>query len=354
MADYSEDWHPGSFTKNFGWSKQGRGLSELHRAIRIGFARDREDVPRKLFRSRLRDKKISFYVPANFFLFNYTDSETDWIAYDELAFQAINFEHSLDFDRLGLFSFNLSLVGSWKGARPFQRRPALWSNRYIVERLARQLDWDVSKVSANDIQNFVDGDDRYRAQTSRKLSTNLSYLYTLGGLEATVSRQVELWWMNAAFLAADRLSRLKIVRRLNVRALSEAFEEFEFFRLTGDETVEKKYALGRLLDVYVSVGGFDRFRRSAEFISSGRTNDPRPYGLVDKKLPRAPKALPAGVANILHWLDNSYDHLDYDGLREFDIDAFVRDAAVRAFSSLKERGISPIMNSDELMKLMRD
>jgi len=37
MPDYTEDWHPGSFTKNFGWGKDGRGLAELHQAIRVGF-----------------------------------------------------------------------------------------------------------------------------------------------------------------------------------------------------------------------------------------------------------------------------------------------------------------------------
>lgn len=337
MADYSDNWHPGSFTKNFGWGKEEKGLSALHRAIRVGFKNDKEDIPRKLFRDRLADNNINSYIPANFFLFNYSDSGKDWIAYDELTFQALNFKHSIDFDRLGLFAFNLSLVGYWRGAQDYQRRPALWSNRYIVERLAQQHAWDVTKVSANDIQLFLEADTRYRASTSRKLSTNLFYLYRLGRLEEFVANKIERWWMNASFLAADRFIRLGISRRLTVESLHEAFNEFDFIPLSGGSTVEKAYALSRLLGMYVSVGGAERFSKSMEAIKSGATNDSRPYGLVDKKLPRAPKTLPAGVANVLEWLDASYEHLDYEELNEFEVDSFVRESSLRALNFLREK-----------------
>lgn len=353
MPDYTEDWHPGSFTKNFGWGKDGRGLAELHQAIRVGFGDARNDVTRGDFRERLEAKGINFYIPANFFLFNYSNDTGDWIAFDELVFQAVSFEHSAHFDRLALFAFNLSLVGSWQGARHFQRRPALWSNRYIVERLAQTHKWDVTKVNANDIQSFLDGDERYKAQTSRKLSTNLSFLYQIGGLSSVVADTIERWWMNASFLAADRLCRLRYARRLTISSIREALDEFDFTPLAGGKNVEKSYALGRLLEVYVSVGGPARFARSVEAISTGKTNDPRPYGLVDKKLPRAPKSLPAGVVNTMEWLDASYELLDHDELKAFDVDMFVRAASVRALSNIRERGIKPTMSSSDLMSLMR-
>ncbi|QFT48990.1 hypothetical protein FIU97_20540 (plasmid) [Roseivivax sp. THAF40] len=353
MPDYSEDWHPGSFTKNFGWGKDGRGLAELHHAIRVGFGDERGDVRRSVFRKRLDEKGINFYIPANFFLFNYVNETGDWIAFDELVFQAVSFDHTVHFDRLALFTFNLSLVGSWQGARHFQRRPALWSNRYIVERLAQSHGWDVTKVTADDIQVFLDGDERYKAQTSRKLSTNLNFLYQIGGLSAVVADTIERWWMNASFLAADRLCRLRYARRLTISSIGEALDEFDFGPLAGGQNVEKSYALIRLLEMYVSVGGPDRFERSVDAINSGKTNDPRPYGLVDKKLPRAPKSLPAGVVNTMDWLDASYELLDHDELREFDVDMYVREASVRALSKIRERGIKPTMSSADLMTLMR-
>lgn len=354
MADQTQAWHPGSFTKNFGWGKEQNGLSALHRAIRIGFEGDRHDVPRGVFRQRLEAKGLNFFIPANFFLFNFTDGSADLIAFDELVFQAISFEHSLDFDRLALLAFNLSLVGTWQGARLWQRRPALWSNRYIIERLGKVHSWNVSKVNADDIENFFAGDARYQGQTTRKLSTNLAYLYRLAGLEQVVANRIERWWMNAAFLSADRFARLSLVPQPSVVSLRGAFDAFEFLELTGGPTIEKHYALRRITQMFASVGGSQRFAKSADALASGATNDPRPFGLVDKKLPRAPKSLPPGVDGGLDLLDSSFGYLDYDELRRFEPDAFVREGALRALRRIRELGAVPTMTSDDLMTLLRD
>ena len=358
LDDAQETWHPGSFTKNFGWGSERDGLSALHHAIRVGFGSDRRDVARSVFRERIERAGINFFIPANFFLYNVNANGSgeaeDRIAFDELVFQAMAFEHSLDFDRLALLAFNLSLVGSWHGSKTWQRRPALWSNRYIVERLWHAHRWDVSKVDADDIQAFLESDARYRGRTTRKHSTNLAYLYRLGGLRDVVSSRIERWWMNAAFLAADRFSRDGIARRVTLPSLHEAFAEFAFLDLTGGPTVEKRYALGRALKVFVSVGGADRFAASERALATGRTNDPRPFGIVDKKLPRAPKALPPGVDAGFDVLDASFSHLDYDALERFEPDAFVRDASLRALSRLRTLQIAPTMTSDEITALTRD
>ena len=353
MADQYQDWHPGSFTKNFGWGDEQNGLSALHRAIRVGFAEDRSDVSREIFRSRLEEQGLNFFIPANFFLFNFADGSTDRIAYDELVFQAVAFPHSLDFDRLALLAFNLSLVGRWRRAKFWQRRPALWSNRYIVERLGKTYNWDVSKINANDIEDFLANDARYLGQTTRKLSTNLAYLFRLGGLEHVVANRIEKWWMNAAFLAADRFVRLSPVPEPSSAALRGTFDAFEFLDLTGGSTAEKRYALGRVVQMFTSVGGIHRFDRSADALASGTMNDPRPFGLVDKRLPRAPKSLPPGVDSGFSLLDASFGHLDYDELEQFEADVFVREASLRALNRLREMGIVPTMTSDELMALLR-
>lgn len=354
MSIVNERWHPGSFTKNFGWGSQRNGLKELHRAIRIGFESGLTSVPREDFQARVAAKNINPYIPLNFFLFNQIRDGNSVVVFDELVFQAVEFEHDHDFDRLALFAFNLSLVGTWKRARAYQSRPALWSNRYIVERLATEHHWNTQKISADDIQDFIANDPRYTGSTSRKLATNLFYLFKLGRIRDSVDDVVERWWMNATFLAADRVCNSGANQRLSVAAITEAFLEFDFWKLTGTQTREKTYALRRLLEMYVAVGGPSRFEKSAEALAENSFNDTRPFGLVDKALPTAPKNLPAGVLNVVDWLDKSYAHVDRSALDSFEAQSFVRETTLRALSALNERSILPRISADELTKLMRD
>lgn len=81
------------------------------------------------------------YIPMNFFLFNKVEDGESIICVDELVFQALSWEHGEAFDRLALFAFLLSFAGKWKGARQEQRRPAMWANAYVSERLAGDLGW---------------------------------------------------------------------------------------------------------------------------------------------------------------------------------------------------------------------
>ena len=55
----------------------------------------------------------------------------------------------------------------------------------------------------------------------------------------------------------------------------------------------------------------------------------------------------------MDWLDASYEVLNHDELKAFDVDMFVREASVRALSKIRERGIKPTMSSSDLMALMR-
>ena len=67
------------------------------------------------------------------------------IMVDELVFQAITANHTQRFDKLALFAFNFSYAGVFKGAKPFQRRPALWATAYVKERLARKIGLEYAK-----------------------------------------------------------------------------------------------------------------------------------------------------------------------------------------------------------------
>ncbi len=130
MAE-SDEWRPGSFTKNFSWGPRAHGLVELYEILRLGFAGAMADVPRKLFRQRITDAGRPDYIPINFFIFNKPVKGVDYVVADELVFQALTAGHSSRFDELALFAFNFSYAGKWARAQKEQRRPALWAYHYI-------------------------------------------------------------------------------------------------------------------------------------------------------------------------------------------------------------------------------
>jgi hypothetical protein len=352
MTSYSEKWHPGSFTKNPGWGQEGEGLYRLHRAIRVGFANTVGDVRRAEFRERVeKDEKLNFFVIANFFLFSYLKDGEDFIACDELVFQALHFPHTNDFDKLAIFAFNLSLAGKWKGAKPYQRRPAIWSNRYIVERLAKVHDWDSSKATSDDIQSYLENDKRWTAKTTRKVSTNLHYLYIRGGLPQLTTKLIERWWMDAAFLAADRLCGLGVVRTLDQRALESAMVEFEFHPLSGGPNIERELLLKSMINLYISVSGLLRFKTETVIEDENLENEV--FALVDRKVPRAPKALPASSRLTSNELSLNYEVLNAKQLDQFDPDCFVREMTLRALSHIEANGMTPSIDSEELYEITR-
>ncbi len=195
----TEVWKPGSFTKNFSWGDRSRGLLELYEVIKLGFDDKVEDVPRVDFRRRVERSGRPDYIPLNFFLFNTVKDGADFVVADELVFQAVTGSHSPRFDKLALFAFNFSYVGRWKGAAPSQRRPAMWANNYIIDRVATAKQWNTSSVSADDIEHYVRSDRRYTGKTTRKLATNLNYLYLAGRLAELSAPTVERWWWMPSF-----------------------------------------------------------------------------------------------------------------------------------------------------------
>jgi hypothetical protein len=111
-ADVPDDWKPGSFTKNFSWGPLTDGLLRLHESIRLGFNGQMADVPREVFRERVKAYERPDFIPMNFFLFNRRVAGIDYIVADELVFQALNFPHSPRFDKLALFTFNFPMRGN--------------------------------------------------------------------------------------------------------------------------------------------------------------------------------------------------------------------------------------------------
>lgn len=363
MALTREEWRPGSFTKNFSWGPQQGGLVQLYESIKLGFDGQMVDVPREEFRRRVLRANRPDYIPINFFLFNKITDGTNVLVADELVFQALNSDHSSRFDKLALFAFNFSYAGIWRGADPYQRRPALWAFHYVADRVAAQLNWNTRQISADDIEKFVQGDPRYHAQTARKLATNLNYLYHIGRLSEFSTERVERWWVDALFLALDRLIEdERLDRRIPAEDQYDVLLSRSGFKAVGGkESIEKDLAARHLLTLYKTCGGRDRFTEEgvrkqlalhevAWLIANDEDN--RPRGAVHPTNPRVLKSIPRACAMLAIYA--GFEVIDPDELVNFDPEEFIRHHTRSALRRLRERNIRPTMTADELEKLTRE
>ena len=363
MTNSNEEWRPGSFTKNFSWGAPKDGLKQLHEIIRVGFDSKVEDVPRVLFRSRAMSSNRPDYIPINFFLFNRIFEGTDFILADELVFQAVNFKHSARFDKLALFAFNFSYVGTWKGAAPYQHHPALWARHYVTDRLSEVFQWDASKVNADDIENFVNGDSRYKAMGARKLATNLNYLYKIAKLDELSDKVVSRWWVDAVFLALDRLieNRKIIGANIDDNRFQSYLTASNFFALSGKRSIEKELASKHLVNLYVACGGTERFNDEsvqgrlevrAPELQRYIANDPNPIAALHPTNTKILKTIPRACAMLAKQI--GFETFEIDALENLDTSDFVRQNVKTALDQLKKDGISSNVSAEELMRIMRD
>jgi hypothetical protein len=356
-----EDWKPGSFTKNFSWGPKSGGLIRLHESIRLGFEGVMANIPRSTFRERLRAAGLNDYIPMNFFLFNHRIDGTDYIVADEIVFQALTFEHSTRFDKLAMFALNFSYAGKFARATVEQRRPALWAHHYIRDRLGNQLNWDTSKVNADDIDAFLKDSPQYKGQISRrKTATNLNYLYEAGRLNELRNSRIERWWVDSLFLALDRvIDDRKLDQKPTPDAMLAGLLRLSgFSELTGPRSLERELGAEHVIRLYAACGGRDRF--SAEHVKQiseekllefAIPNNDDPQGAVHPTNPRILKSIPRICAMLAK--DAGFDIIDADDLANFDLEKFNRDHTRVALRTLKDQGIKPTMTANELLKLTR-
>ncbi|MBS3929131.1 MAG: hypothetical protein KGZ65_13315 [Sphingomonadales bacterium] len=357
-----DEWHPGSFTKNFSWGPETRGFAELHRVIRIGFEGQLRDVTRSEFRKRIISIDRPDYIPLNFFLFNQIRNGIDFVCVDELVFQAINFKHSAHFDRLALVAFHLSRVGHWKRAAPYQSRPALWAFHYLADRVGSQLAWNTRSISANDIETFVSNDSRYRAKTSRKLATNLSYLYKLGRVRDFESTKPEQWWLNGLFLALDRylLSVGMADQVSDGNSLLGLLSKSGYPSISGARSLQKDLAATNFCALYSACGGVNRLnedatreRQAVQLPQLNHfANDPNPVGAFHPEDATARKAIPRACAMLATYIAG-FVTFEVDELDSFDVTSFVKSRVANAIQELKDRGISPDMSAEDILAMTR-
>ena len=260
---------PGSFSKNFAW--HGTGLRKLHIVIRAGFRDTLATVPRDRFRGDSGlDASLSL-IPVNFFLHN----KAGGMSVDELVFQAIERPHSIRFDRLALFALHLNRVGT--GQRVVSR-PAMWANEFVRERLWQSGAWRSSALPDASLDPFIA--DRMDAQLDVRVKcrNNYRHLYELCEFWPTslpvINAQAEQWIASALFLAWDR--HILDGAPSDKASLVDLIDSDELYKLLG---VTRGFALaqaGDLADLYLSVGGTQRFREAKAAPTPAAPTPPKP------------------------------------------------------------------------------
>jgi len=362
VANEVSQWHPGSFTKNFSWGDADKGLRRLYDVIRKGFDGQAKDVPRKVFRQRVKDEGVPDYIPLNFFLLNGKRGGIDHVLVDELVYFALTSRHSQQFDKLALLAFNMSMVGSWSGAAAYQSRPALWAHHYIRDRIAGQLNWTASFATADDIDAFVANDRRYVGATTRKLATNLAYLYKLGRLRDFTSRKPERWWVSGIFATLDRIvehrslsNQLSPDARLGAYLIASGFHE-----VSGKRSVEKDLVTKHFLTLYTACGGRERFdvlksqgrqQSTLSYLNElGEGLDP--VGVFHPTNVRATGAIPR-VCSLLARYAAEFETFEPDGADGFDFADYVTRRTDAALSELRQAGLTPSRSSEDILGMTR-
>lgn len=359
-----DEWRPGSFTKNYSWGPTSDGLKRLHETIKQGFEGRLEPVTRNEFRQRILGLGRPDYIPLNFFLFNEIRNGVNYVVVDELVFQALTFRHGSQFDKLALYAFNLSIAGHWSGAASYQSRPALWAKHYVAERVGRDFDWNANRVSANDIETFVTGDDRYTGQTARKLSTNLNYLFHLGRLRELLSKKPERWWLSSIFLTLDRTVGAAEVEfgGLGEARLLGQLAKAGFWTLSGRRSAAKDIAAAYYVALYAACGGRLRFsgeaivERERTLLPNQASNQPPEAGAVGVFHPTDPtarNAIPHACRVLARYLAG-FEVFEVDEIDDLQVETYIRERTVSALLELQQRGVKPKISADDLTKLMRE
>jgi hypothetical protein len=353
-----QPWHPGSFTKNFSWGKDRPGLSYLKDAIAVGFNNRIEPVLREEFIDRLAAAGFNYYIPANFFCYNAISAGQSYILPDELVFHAVEREYNEEFDSLALATFLISIVGEWRGSRNYQRWPALWAQRFVIESVYTGK----SGISADEIEQYLSNAPLYRAKTTRKVSTNLSFMLRKGQIARFQNPKIGRWWVDAIFLALDRIKYEKLARRQQFSISEGASQLFEYGVLDtlGPSSLERELALKHILRLYDACGGTDRFDQEAVKTLTEVTiqdiqwiyqNDFRPVGALHQSNPRLVKAIPPSCAQLARYA--GFDILDADDLASLDTAELVRTRTRKVFDELFDRNVLPTMTMEEVVRLTR-
>ena len=275
-------------------------MRKLHTATKSGFRSTLSPVNRQNFRSEADVEDSIILIPINFFLHNGDGS----MSVDELVFQAVERNHSAQFDHLALFALHLNRVGSGhdvRSGREIVSRPAMWANEFVRERLWSNGAWQRDALTDESLDLFLS--DRMNAQSNVRVKcrNNYRHLFELCKYLPTtlpmINTEAEQWIASALFLAWDRHILDGGVRgRSHLVSLVDSEDLYKFLGVSRDYTLAHAPALA---DLYESVGCLDRFREGAKLPP---TRKPAPH--------KRPREVPEESG--LEWLDQE----ESDGIVE--------------------------------------
>jgi hypothetical protein len=254
---------PGSFTKNFAWA--GTGFRRLHTAIRAGYSNALSPVNREKWRadSGIKDGSLEL-IPINFFLHN----KSGKMSVDELVFQAISRPHNIDFDRLSLFAFHLTQVGTPPQQGP--QRPALWANEFAKEVLWKTDSWQSAALIHSALDNFIADTMNASEDVRIKSRNNYRYFFELAGYlptsGATINTGQEGWITPALYLAWDRFVLDGGSEEKN--ALLKYVDDEELYKLIGTSKADVDEIANIVVPLYLDAGATDRFASSTPAITT--------------------------------------------------------------------------------------
>ena len=255
-------YSPGSFTKNYGWS--GKGFLRLHEAISAGFSGKLAPVDRTNWRSAAQLSDTQFLLTANFFLHSVRSGKENFVVIDEFVRQAIMEPHSLAFDRLALFVFNLSLGGLRSGDISGEEFPALWANQFVREVLWSEGRWRRNALDESMMDGFIGSRIIGVPDVKVKCRTNYRHMFEivnyLPSSNSVINTDPESWIASALFTAWDRRA-LSFGSAASKQASSFIEESLkaEDFKLLGVTVDEFRTLAEPIAHQYVSVDGLERF-----------------------------------------------------------------------------------------------
>lgn len=239
-------------------------MRKLHAAIRNGFHGVLSPVDRQTFRSTAQVESSIVIIPINFFLHN----RYGHLSVDELVFQAINSNHSTEFDRLALFSLNLSCVGSGRDThsrRKIVSRPAMWANEFVRERLWSQGTWQADALQDTSLDTFLQHRMNAQRNVREKCRNNYRHMFELCKYWTTdlpvINSGAGKWIRSALFLVWDRhILDGGAKDRTSLLNLVDIEELYKLLGMTRDHVLEQA---DLLVCLYENVGHTDRFQEDA-------------------------------------------------------------------------------------------
>ena len=155
----------------------------------------------------------------------------------------------------------------------------------------------------------------------------------IGHLSDFAGKRVERWWVDALFLALDRLIEDRELdgEHVSPERYGSLLGRSSFAQIAGARSLEKDLATKHLVALYTACGGRERFsdqhaRERTELtipdVQWFAANDNRPQGAVHPSNPRILKTIPRACAMLAKYA--GFEVIDADELEAFDLQDFIR------------------------------